>query len=143
MVFEVIAMRRLLIWFVGLFPIAYLASGLKMVLDSIEPPYSIGDYIGYIVVIGIELAILAWFTYPIWGFVLYTFRAYKRLQKRGRPSILKALKIGAKLTFSGPRVPRYRQQVMRSVATGFSAGGSLFKDDLIDEMVEMGYFGEY
>jgi len=120
-----------------------LASGLKIGLDNIEPPYSIGDYVGYIVVIWIELSILVWFTYPIWEFVLYTFKAYKRLQKRGRPSILKALKIGAKLTFSEPRVPGYKQQVMRSVATGFLAGRSLFDDDLIDEMVEMGYFGEY
>jgi len=138
----VMTMRRLLIWFIGLFPIAYIASGLGMVLDSIEPPYSIGDYIGYIVVIGIELAILAWFTYPVWGFVVYTLRAYKRLKRKGVPSILKALKIGAKLTFSGPKVPKYRQQVMRSVATGFMAGRSLFDDDLIDEMMEMGYFKE-
>lgn len=136
-------MRRLVIWFVGLFPIAYIANGLGMVLDSIEPPYTIGDYIGYIVVIAIEIAILAWFTYPLWGFALYTFKAYKRLQKRGTPNILTALKIGAKLTFSGPKIPRYRQQVMRSVATGFTAGRHLFDEDLIDEMIEMGYFREY
>jgi hypothetical protein len=134
--------RRLIIWFLGLFPLAYFAEGLGMALQSIEPPYTVGDYIGYVVIMSIEIGILAWFTYPLWGFCLYTAKAYRHLKKRGTPSTFSALKIGAKLTFSGPKIPKYKQKVVRSVSTGFAHGRYLFDDDLMDEMIEMGYFQE-
>ncbi|WP_056933067.1 hypothetical protein [Thermococcus barophilus] len=135
-------MRRIAIWFVGLFVWAYFLKGIEMALQSIEPPYTIGDYIGYIFIITLELIILAWFTYPIWGLILYTWKAHKRLQRHGITSIPKALKIGAKLTFSGPHIPNYKQKITKSMITGFIASRLLFSDDILDEMIEMGYFEE-